>query len=180
MAHPHIKCRINQIYNSSFSGSVLWDLSGENTNQLINSWSVAVRHMWSLPLNSHRYFIEPLGGMHAKTMLMCRYVSFIQSIRKSARPGVIYLLQKVMNNVETVTGRNINYILRETGNDDIFKIRVGQIKKNYSFCDLPATEQWKIDFVKEVVNVKQNILELNENLMTNEDLDTIIEYITTC
>ena len=62
--------------------------------------------------------------MHAKTMLMCRYVSFIQSIRKSSRPGVIYLLQKVMNNVETVTGRNINYILRETGNDDIFKIRV--------------------------------------------------------
>ena len=138
--------------------------------------------MWSLPLSSHRYFIDPLGGMHAKTMLMCRYVSFIQSIINSSRPGpgVIYLLQKVMNNVETVTGRNINYILRETGNDDIFKIRVGQMKKNYSFCDLPATEQWKIDFVKEVVNVKQNILELNENLMTNEDLDTIIEYLTTC
>ena len=45
LAHPLVKCRINAIFNSSFHGSVLWDLTGESTKQLINSWSVAVRHM---------------------------------------------------------------------------------------------------------------------------------------
>ena len=64
MAHPEIKCKVNGIYNSSFPGSVLWDLNAQRTTQLINSWSVSVRHMWDLPVNSHRSFIESLGGTH--------------------------------------------------------------------------------------------------------------------
>ena len=65
LAHPELKSRINQIYNSSFYGSVLWDLKGEKTKQLINSWSFAVREMWNLPFNAHRSFREQLGGFHA-------------------------------------------------------------------------------------------------------------------
>jgi hypothetical protein len=36
-AHPQVKCRINRIYNSSFPGSVLWDLTSRNVEQLVNS-----------------------------------------------------------------------------------------------------------------------------------------------
>ena len=109
-AHPELKCKINRIYNSSFPGSVLWDLSGENTSKLINSWSVAVRHMWGLPYNSSRSFIEALGGPHAKIMLMCRYVKFIQTVIKSSKLAAIFLLHRSIKNVNTVTGRNVNYI----------------------------------------------------------------------
>ena len=42
-AHPEVKTRINRIYNSSFPGSVLWDLSSKNSQMIMNSWSVAVR-----------------------------------------------------------------------------------------------------------------------------------------
>ena len=69
LAHPELKSRINQIYNDSFYGSILWDLKGEKTKQIINSWSVAVREMWNLPFNAHRGFIEPLGGFHAQDIL---------------------------------------------------------------------------------------------------------------
>ena len=48
-AHPQVKCRINRIYNNSFPGSVLWDLTCRNVEQLVNSWSVATRFMWDLP-----------------------------------------------------------------------------------------------------------------------------------
>ena len=33
-AHPQVKSRINHIYNSSFTGSVLWDINGEDTKQV--------------------------------------------------------------------------------------------------------------------------------------------------
>ena len=36
-AHPQLKCKLNKIYNSSFPGSVLWDLSSESVNSFINS-----------------------------------------------------------------------------------------------------------------------------------------------
>ena len=51
-AHPEVKCKINKIYNSSFPGSVLYDLTSDSVRQLVNSWSVSVRHMWGLPLQS--------------------------------------------------------------------------------------------------------------------------------
>ena len=79
-SHPEFKCKINQIYNTSFTSSVLWDFTSQNTQMIINTWSRSVRHMWDLPLQTHRYFIEPLGGTHLQTMLYTRFTKFIQSI----------------------------------------------------------------------------------------------------
>ena len=84
-AHPSVKCHLNRLYNSSFYGSSLWDLTGDMTKQVVNSWSVSVRHMWDLPLSTHRNLIEPLSGTHAETMLLSRYAMFIQSLRKTSR-----------------------------------------------------------------------------------------------
>ena len=56
-AHPSFLCKINRIYNSSFPGSVLFDLSSKSTQQLINSWSISLRHMWGLPATAHSYLI---------------------------------------------------------------------------------------------------------------------------
>ena len=179
LAHPDVKSKINRIFNSSFPGSVLWDLSGINTTQLINSWSVVVRHMWSLPDNSHRFFIEALGGPHAKLMLMCRYVNFVRNINKSSRPAAIYLLNRSMKNVNTVTCRNIHYILKETGESDILTVNIGQLKKNYHFVQMNPDDAWKIDFVREITNVKQNVLEIDQNQMTDEELSDIVDYLTT-
>ena len=63
-AHPEVKCKINRIYNSSFPGSVLYDLTSVPVSQLINSWSVSVRHMWELPVQAHRClgYTAPLRG----------------------------------------------------------------------------------------------------------------------
>ena len=80
-AHPEVKCRINQIYNSSFPGSMLYDVASDSASHLINSWSVSVRQMWGLPHNAHRYLITQLGGVHTQEMIMCRYVKFLQVFR---------------------------------------------------------------------------------------------------
>ena len=179
LAHPHIKCRLNRIYNSAFFGSVLWDLTSDATRQIVNSWSVATRYMWDIPVNSHRYFVEPLGGMHAETMLITRYISFVQSLRKSTRPSVIYLLEKVMQNVNTVTGRNVRHVLDETGNSDIFSIKIDDVKKCHKFFETPEDDKWKIDFVKVIVNIGQSVFELDKNLVTKEELSDILVYLTT-
>ena len=55
-----------------------------------------------------------------------------------------------MNNVKTVTGRNVNFILKETGADNIFGINISQLKRTYHFVKLDGENQWKIDFVKEI------------------------------
>ena len=85
-------------------------------------------------------------------------------------------MRKFLNKV---TGRNIRNVLTETGFDDIFDIKINEIKRNYRFCDTDKTDEWKIDFVKELVNLKQNVFELEEDIMTEEELDEILAYLTT-
>ena len=98
-AHPQVKFKINTIYNSSFTGCVLWDFSSENVHQLVNSWSVATRHICDLPRESNRYFIKELGGVHAQTMLYARFVTFIQWIRKNPKFPDQFLLNLIKDNI---------------------------------------------------------------------------------
>ena len=62
-------------------------------------------------------------------MLMCRYVKFIKSIKKSTNPAVQFLFQKVKNNVNTVTGKNIAVVLNANAYDNIEEIDVNAMKK---------------------------------------------------
>ena len=159
-----------------FSGSSLWDLSSRNVEMLENSWSVSVRHMWDLPLNSHRYFVEPLGGPHAKRMLISRYVSFVQSAKKSIKLCVQLLLQTIKDDVQTITGKNIRYILDELGQEDIFNVKKSCINE-LVFVQIEENDRWKIRFVEEMTNLKQNVLFLEENDHGDFSLDEISEII---
>ena len=101
-AHPELKCKLNNIYNSSFSGSVLWDLTSSQANSIINSWSVSVKHMWDIPIQSHRYLMESLGGTHLKTMLYTRFIKFIRSIKSGNKIAAKLLLEMIKDNTETI------------------------------------------------------------------------------
>ena len=155
-AHPEVKCKMNNIYNSSFPGSVLYDLSSDSVSQLANSWSVSVRHMWGLPLQAHRYLLTQLGGTHAQEMLVSRYVKFLQSIQKSDKLAVKLMLQKVLYNVATVTGRNVRYIEDKLGPScRILNADITWVKKNINFCEIREEDMWKVKIIKEITNIPE-------------------------
>ena len=74
---------------------------------MFTSWSVAVRHMWDIPFQTHRYLIEPLAGIHAKIMIYTRYISFIKTIQKSTKLPVRYMYELVKRDTRHITGSNI-------------------------------------------------------------------------
>ena len=182
-AHPRVKCSMNRIYNSSYPGSVLYDLSSDSVSHLVNSWSVSTRHMWDVSRETHRYMVEELGGQHAQSMLIVRYVKFLQSMKKSTKLPVQFLLEKVANDMRTVTGKNIRYILERIGySKNIFEVKVGWLKKNLKFCQIPENEKWRVNFVEEIVNIRQNILKLDQeddSFLTSDQLSEILDYICT-
>ena len=94
-----------------------------------------------------------------------------------------FLLELIRNNKETVTGRNIDIILRETDENDIMTIKAKQLKNKMVFKELPAENKWKIDIIKELTNVKQNNLMIeftdeNENL-TRKEMQAMIDLAAT-
>ena len=155
--HPAFKCNINKIYNSSFSGSNLWDFTSHHFEMLVNSWSVSVRHMWNLPRESHRYFMEPLGGTHATVMIYTRFIKFIQNIQnKCTKNSAKYLLELIKNDTKTITGRNLRKISDEANNYKILESDINQLKKDLKFEKVTDENIWKINMIKELVQVKHN------------------------
>ena len=60
-ANSKTKIWTNDVHNTCFHGSPLWDMSSRNFTMLEKTWNVSQRIMLSIPRASHRYLIEPLS-----------------------------------------------------------------------------------------------------------------------
>ena len=61
-SHPETLLRINQIYNTHFAGSPLWNIFCEETTKLESTWNKSIKLMMDLPLATHINLFEPLSG----------------------------------------------------------------------------------------------------------------------
>ena len=142
-----------------------------------NSYSKAVRIMFGLPRETHRYFIEPLTNTrHIKFDLIERFLNFLAKIRKSKKDTLKYVLGRVMYDVGSVTGRNLNRIMNLCNLDSIDSIQPSHCE-NLKFRNIPEGEAWRIGFVAELIDNKHED-SVVENF-SHEELDEILEYICT-
>ena len=183
-AHPEVKCNINRIYNSSFPGSVLYDFTSDSVRKLLNSWSVSIRQMWNLPMDSHRYFVEQLGGQHAYSMLSVRFVKFLQNVQKSDKVAVQFMLRKAQNDVNTITGKNVRYIQDQIGiYCDLLAVSPSWLKQKLNFCEISNGDRWKVNLIKEVTNIRHSVLFLehedsSESFLANDQLQEILNFVS--
>ena len=142
-----------------------------------NSYSVAVRLMFGLPRETHRYFIEPLTSRrHIKFDLIDRFLNFTSKIRKSKKETLIYVYEKILNDVRSITGKNLTKIMLLCDANYIDKSKPGDCSE-LKFRTIPIGEEWRINLVKELINVKHDASTL-ENLDA-EEIEEILEYVCT-
>ena len=107
-AHPRTKFFLNQIYNTHFYGSPLWDLSSHEIKLMENTWNVSVRKVFGLPRDSHRYFVESVSEFkHLRTIIVERYLKFCHEIRKSKKIALKNVFQLIETDTKSVTGSNL-------------------------------------------------------------------------
>ena len=82
-------------------------------------------HMWDFPHNTQRHFLEELSGTHASTILICRFVNFVQSIKKSSKCAVYVPKSK----------EHIQVVVKTTGSENIEDVKVNEIKKTMYVFD---------------------------------------------
>ena len=133
---------------------------------LENTWNTAVRIMYDLPLQTHRCLIEPVSGVqHLKFVLIERFLGFLEQIKKSRKAVPKHILKYVKSDVRSITGSNVRNILLLTEKDDFEDVTKHDIKKlKYH----ESNDSWKTSFIKEIINIKNNHLGLNE--FTKEEL----------
>ena len=176
-AHPKTKIELNEIYNSHFTGSPLWDLFCRESEMLFNTWNKSVRLMSDVSIRTHRYFVEPLAGKrHLKITLMKRFLNFVQQIEKSSKILPKLLLQTIRNDARSTTGSNLRNILLLTQKYDILKL-VPVDALGIQYEPILDENKWKIDMTKELIDAKWGEASI-ENFSMDE-IDELLEYICT-
>ena len=176
-SHPESLLKVNQIYNTDFTGSPLWKLFGEDSTRMESTWNKSVKLMMDIPLPTHRRLIEPLSGLpHISTVLVKRFLGFLSQIEKSRKLIPKQLLQLVKFDVRSTTGYNRRKIMLGTN-----KISVENVKSSDSnsmkYHPLNDEEQWKVKLVHELNDIKYGKMELDQ--FSDQEIEEMISFACT-
>ena len=113
-AHPSVKCKLLQIYGTSFYGCPLWDFYSDAVKKLFITWNISLRKIFKLPYRTHTRFLDCISNTyHISFTLKQRFMSFMQSLWISENPLVHHLMHFHVLNTMSPTGLNLARILSE-------------------------------------------------------------------
>ena len=172
--HPATKLMLNQIYNFSYTGCQLWDLFSREAVCLENSYNVSVRKMLGLPVNTHRYLIQPLaGGTHVKQVFARRFLKFCECLANCQKTVVRETYEKIRLNVRTITGSNLSEISNLVGKP-VLQLNPSNASE-IVYESIDSKEEYRIDFIKEIIDVKDGTLEVDG--FDVDEIRTILEHL---
>ena len=176
-SHPDSLLKVNQIYNTDFTGSPLWKLFCEDSTRMESSWNKSVKLMMDLPLPTHRRLIEPLSGYpHISTVLMKRFLGFLSQIENSRKLIPKLLLNLVKFDVRSTTGHNLRKIMLDTNRTSVESVKSSDIN-SVKYHPLNEDEQWKVNLVHELNGLKYGKLELDN--FSDEEIEEMISFACT-
>ena len=145
--------------------------------KLESAYNKSIKLMFALPFQTHRYFVEPLTGLpHLRKLLLRRYATFIAAIEASKKRSLKRLLKLSKTDARTTTGRNLRYLMIALGKNLVETIREEDID-TMEYHTIPEDETWRIDLLKEIIEVKENEYEVHG--FTNEELEEIVNFVCT-
>ena len=173
---PSVFMKVINLFNTSFYGSSLWDLFSSDCDKIFKSWNVTVRQAFGVHRCTHRYFIEAISeSMHPKVMLLSRYVTFVNSLRKSSKLGVRLLTRLAEGDNRTVMGRTLSNLIRMCNLTSLEQLTSTKVKENVVYQSIPAEEQWRIGVAKELLQLRSNVLTLEG--FTSDEVEKILDHI---
>ena len=176
-SHPATKLQINGIYNTHLSGSCLWDLFSREAIMMENTWNVSVRLMLDIPRESHKYLIEPLSKMtHMKIVLVKRFLTFLEQIRKSNKSASKFLLDSIIQDTGSTTGSNLRNILLQTDKTDVREL-CPQDAFKIKYHQIPQEEQWRLSYIQDIIEAKNGQMMISN--ISDSDLDDMLSVLCT-
>ena len=146
-AAPATKLKINDVYNSSWFGSVLYDLYSTEAVKLESCYNRSIKIMLDLPYQTHRGLIEPITGRkHQRTCFIKRFMVMIHQIRASKKPILKRLLSEIELDVSSTTGSNLRNIMLETSKSSVSEIELSDIN-SLMYFELGEEDEWRVEML---------------------------------
>jgi hypothetical protein len=142
-----------------------------------NTWNVAMRLMLDIPRESHRYLIEPLSNVvHIKTILVKRFLTFLEQIRKSEKSASKFLLETILHDARSTTGSNLRNILLKTDKSDVSEL-VPDDAFQLKYHPIQSEEQWRLPFIFDIIEAKNDQMSIPN--ISDSDLEEMLTVLCT-
>ena len=174
-SNSETKFKINQIYNSHYTGSPLWDIFSPEVKQFEGSYNKSIKIMFDLPLDTHRNLIEPISGTsHVKIVLQKRFLSFIDQILKSKKRLPKLMLNVIKDDIRSTTGKNLRGILLQTNKLNVNQLTVSD-SQQLNYHPIDENQKRKIKVIKEVLSTRNE--ELTVDGFSSMELEEILFHL---
>ena len=133
--------------------------------------------MYSLPRETHRYFIEEVTqAAHPKVLMASRIAGFHNMLIKSERPVINVLAAITERDCRTVLGSNLKKISREC-NIPIENLSSQMIKQTMKYRKTPESDEWKIPIMMELLQTRYDAVDIS--ILEQNKMEEMIRIITT-
>ena len=134
-----------------------------------------MRRMLGLPLQTHRYLLEPLSSSrHLKRILIKRFISFLHQINNSGKIATKQLLKLIYNDARSITGSNIKKILRLTNKRHWSEVKNSDIDQ-IDYHNINENEYWRVTLISEILETQWSDIEIEG--FSFQELDDILNYV---
>ena len=177
---PDLKFRMCELYNSHFSSSSIWKLNSQDAFRLYAAWNKNLKVMYDLPWATHRWILEEITGKSLQLMLLKRFLKFINSMLKTNKPSLKYLLNTVSKDVRSVTGSNMRTLLLRTGVQAVpGKTLLSSIRVKRLF-EVPEGEEWRVPLLHSLLQIRSGSFKLEfDDDDDTEIVDGVLSHVCT-
>ena len=148
-----------RIYCCDFYGSMLWDLYGEQAQQLYRTWNTCVKLAWDVPRSTHTFLVDGMLGSglpSIRQQILGRYPKFIRSLLDSPSLEVAVIARVVMRDAKTTTGRNVLNLKIETSLDAV-SAPLSKFRELFSSARVPALDHWKFYLLSKYLKLRDDL-----------------------
>ena len=113
---------------------------------------------------------------HIRQALISRFVGFTSKLLSSKKEVLRNVFEVLRKDCRSTTGANIRNIKLECNSgpsEQLSAERVSSLK----FHPVPQEEEWRIDFVKDLMSMRDN--GMDDNTMSKDELITMLEHLCT-
>ena len=78
----------------------------------------------------------------------------------------------------STTKKNLNVISAESGFENVLDMDPRSVVSNIEYEKIPDEEQWKVEFLREIMSVRNGELEFLDNQFEMKEIQILVNYIS--
>ena len=111
-----------------------------------------------------------------------RYLGFLQSLLNSTKPCLLALANRMLKDAGSLSSQSVAVISERSGDNNILSLPPQEVTEKIVYCEVPNGEEWRIDFLKELLLLRKNELETDfgdSPQLSLAEIDDIIDWVAT-